>query len=35
MQEHTSAFADHIKATGHITKWDHFEIQEKPITTAR
>ena len=24
-QEHTSAIADHIKATGHNIKWDHFE----------
>ena len=25
-QEHTPAIADHIKATGHNIKWDHFEI---------
>ena len=25
-QEHTSAIVDHIKATGHNIKWDHFEI---------
>ena len=25
-QKHTSAIADHIKATGHNIKWDHFEI---------
>ena len=25
-QEHTSAIADHIKATGHYIKWDHFEV---------
>ena len=25
--EHTSAIADHIKATGHGIKWDHFEIR--------
>ena len=26
LQAHTSTFADHLKATGHIIKWDHFEI---------
>ena len=25
-EEHTSAIADHIKATGPNIKWDHFEI---------
>jgi len=25
-QEHTSAIADHIKATGSNIKWDNFEI---------
>ena len=23
-REHTSAIADHVKATGHNIKWDHF-----------
>ena len=25
-QEHASAVVDHIEATGHTIKWDHFEI---------
>ena len=24
--DHRSAFADHVKTTGHNIKWDHFEI---------
>lgn len=24
--DHTSAIADHVKTTGHNSKWDHFEI---------
>ena len=26
LQAHTSTVADHTKATGHIIKWDHFDI---------
>ena len=28
----TSAIADHVKAAGHIIKWDHFDILEKGKT---
>ena len=24
--DHSSAIPDHVKTTGHIIKWDHFEI---------
>jgi len=24
--DHSSAIADHVKATGHNIKWDHFDI---------
>ena len=30
--DNTSAIADHVKATGHNIKWDHFEILVKGKT---
>ena len=31
-KDNTSAIADHVKATGHNIKWDHFDILEKGKT---
>ena len=30
--DNTSAIADHVKATGHNIKWDHFDILAKGKT---
>ena len=30
--DNTSAIADHVKATGHNIKWDHFDISAKGKT---
>ena len=33
--DNTSAIADHVKATGHNIKWDHFDILAKGKTDYR
>ena len=30
--DNTSAIADHVKATGHTNKWDHFDISVRGKT---
>ena len=32
--DNTSAIADHVKATGHNIKWDHFDILAKGKTDS-
>ena len=32
LNDNTSAIADHVKATGHNIKWDHFDILAKGKT---